>query len=506
MASVIWRIGIAAFLLAFGLRFLNLSLAFVHGVPQITPADELYHWKRMEFSSQHFPQVLELDRDRGENGAFCPWPPLYDLFGGAVARVFGTDAVVWIPPVLGALFVALAAMIVAARFGGLAGATAGLALACSPFIVTQSWIGAIDHHYLEWFLVFGILICSLRSIRGPLSAAIAMTAALFVQTALIVACGLSFLVFFARGDRRASGAFFASAIAVMLYRITRSPGYPNSAWFLGWPHVLLLLAAGVALLVRPRWLGLACGIAIALTAPLGQGLHFFGGDPWLRTIIEFQPMWRSHGADLLSQVIGLGAGAILVWKLIPRQWPIALFAIVFLALTIDNRRFWSISIPLLAIAGAVAAASIENVRVRWLAGAAIALIPAMQLAAWMQHPQRPIERYEVPWIRAAEFLRTQPAGRVLAPWSMGHTFDVIGKHAVIIDGFGTMPDAAAFWRADAALRTRDEGVLSRYCDAADVRYVVTYVDTPPLPARFRMIYRSDPSFFRAAVQIWEYGG
>ena len=121
----------------------------------------------------------------------------------------------------------------------------------------------------------------------------------------------------------------------------------------------------------------------------------------------------------------------------------------------------------------------------------------------MQHPLRPIERYEIPWLRAADFLRTQPRGHVLAPWSMGHAIDVIGQQPVIIDGFGTMPDDATFWRATRALDA-DEATLTRYCDATNVRYVVRALDAPPL-ANFREIYRSDPSFRLAAVVIWERG-
>ena len=487
----------ATFAIGFALRLLNLPFA------QVSPADELYHWKRIEFSSQHFPQVLEFDRDRGFAGAFCPWPPLYDLTAGGIARLFGMRAVMWIPPVIGAIAAALAALWVFQRFGLQSGIVAAIALASSPFIVTQSWVGAIDHHFLEWPLVFAILIAA-EGGGAPLF--LAITCALFVQTALILACGLAFLVCFAREDRRASGAFFASAAAVTIYRLTRTGGYPNSAWFLGWPHVLLLIAAGVALLIRPRILGLACGVAIAAVAPLRQGLHFFGGDPWLSTIIEFQPMWRSRGADLLSQVVGLGAGVILVWFLLRRREtrPIALFAIAFLLFTIDNRRFWSISIPLLAIAGAIAS---DQVRFRRAAALAVALIPALQLAAWMRYPARPIERYEIPWIRGAEFLRTQPPGRVLAPWAMGHSFDVIGHHAVIIDGFGTMPDEKTFVVAQQALASRSGKELAGYCDAMHVRYVVTYPFEKTLPAPlFREIYRTDPEFYRASIAIWEYRG
>jgi hypothetical protein len=481
------------FSLALGLRLLNLPFA------AIPVADELYHWKRIEFSAQHFPQVLELDRDRGLRGAFCPWPPLYDLSAGLVARIFGMGAVRFIPPVAGAIAVAVASMWTFALFGSLAGWTAGIALACSPFVVTQSWIGAIDHHFLEWILVFFV---ARSADRSPRSAAIAMTAAVFVQTALIIACGLLFVILWMRDERRWALAFVAVAAAVSLYRLTRAPGYPDTAWFLGWPHVLLLIAAATALLVRPRLLGLACGIAIALLAPVGQGLHFFGGDRWLQSIVEFQPLWRSSTPDLISQLAGLGAGAVLAWRQLRGRAsarPIALCAISFLLLTIINRRFWSISIPLLAIAGAIDAASFARRNLRFAAAAAVALVPVIQLAAWMRHPNRPIERYQMAWVEAANFLRTQPKGRVLAPWSMGHTFDVIGKQPVVIDGFGTMPDERAFWDAVDALEHQEK--LGEYCAANGVRYVVDYADRPK-PEGLVTIYRSDPSFMRAALRIW----
>ena len=491
------RTGIAIFSLAVALRLLNLPFA------AIAPADELYHWKRIGFSAQHFPQVLERDPDRGVEGAFCPWPPLYDLSAGLIAKMFGMRAVPLIPPVAGALAAALAAMWVRRRFGALAGWTAGVALASSPFIVTQSWVFAIDHHFLEWPLVIA-LVAALSATRYQRSAFFAICAALFVQSALIIACGLMFLVFFFRDQRNASISFFSAAAVVAIYRLTRAPGYPNSAWFLGWPHVILLIAAGVALALRPRMLGLACGIAIGAFAPVTQGLHFFGGDRWLRTIVEFQPMWKSDSAGLLSMAVGLGAGTILIWK---RRSPLALFAAVFLILTIVNRRFWSISIALLAIEGAIAAASIARQKLRWIAIGAVALIPPIQLAAWMRAPQRPIERYQQAWIDAADFLRSRPPGRVLAPWAMGHTFDVIGKHPVIVDGFGTMPDEALFWRASDALQATTENQLARECDAMHVRYVAWY-QLAPHPAfesrdDFREIYRSDPSFRLASVVILE---
>src|SRR5256885_10196046 len=79
------------------------------GRPHFTPLDDLYHWKRIAFSAAHFPAILEFDPDRGERGAYCPWPPLYDLACGAVARVLGMRAIIWIPPLLGAIAAAGAA-------------------------------------------------------------------------------------------------------------------------------------------------------------------------------------------------------------------------------------------------------------------------------------------------------------------------------------------------------------------------------------------------------------
>lgn len=533
-------------LIASAIFFAALMLRVANGGRDIAPADELYHWKRMTFSAQHFPQVLEFDDDRGIGGAFCPWPPLYDFVSGVLARTLGARnagdvlaRVIWIPPIAGSFGVALAVMFIARRFGLLAAISAAIALAASPFVVTQSSLGSIDHHFLEWMLVFAI---AAAATRGGWRLALAMSAALFVQTALMLACAVAFAVALFNDDcRKAAGAFFASSAAVTLYRLTRATGYPNSAWFLGWPHAVLLAAAGVALVFRRRWIGIICGIAIGLVAlpQLIEATHFFGGDRWFSTIVEFQPMWRSHGADLMSQIAGLSVGPLLVWFLLPRtgresevgvRSAIALSAVVFLILTILNRRFWSVSIPMLAIGGAIAAASFKRKEMRFLATAAVAVIPAIQLGMWMRHPTTHVQRYQVAWIRAADFLRSQPGGRVLAPWAMGHLFDAIGQHAVLIDNFGSMPDAALFEEAHRAMLAPDESSLARYCDAWKIRYVALYdptfglrtastiaaIPVPPVSwwrsaydqdvstARFRLIYRSDPDFARAVVKIWEY--
>src|SRR5260370_38645750 len=84
------------FLAALGVR-----IGGSHDIPSF---DDLYHAKRIAFTASHFPTVLTFDPDRGFDGAFCPWPPLYDLAMGTAVRI-GLD-VRWIPPILFSTFAA----------------------------------------------------------------------------------------------------------------------------------------------------------------------------------------------------------------------------------------------------------------------------------------------------------------------------------------------------------------------------------------------------------------
>lgn len=533
----------AFFSLALVCRFLNAPYFFEEGKPRIAPVDELYHWKRMSYSAAHFPHVLEFDRDRGVDGEFCPWPPLYDVAAGGMARLLGasngtyksvcatkavsfgrhsdptrsfatnpspcgTDIlvcapseevlrrVIWFPPLLFAFFTGIAVFILASTCSSVVAIIAGIALATSPFLVTTSWIGSIDHHFLEPALTFAILGATCLAIRGQRLRAgillgLAITAAMFVQTALLIAAALAFaMLFFATEGIAGTIGFSIAAIAVAVYRLTRPPGFPDNQWFLGWTHVSIFAAAAVAcavVIVRPRWrvVALLAGGLILLASPTTRtsiltGAHFLGGDRWLKTIMEFQPLWRARGDDLVSIAAGLSGGVVLVWFLLVYairrrdrvRLAVAIFAIAYLGLTITSRRFWIIAIPLLALAGALSIPLIARKRLAILASLAIILPPPLQLAGWLMTPIPPVPPNQQQWLRATAVLRSLPPGRVLAPWSLGHAIDVEGRHPVVIDNFGTMPDADVFNRAEEALRSRDEATLARYCDVTGVRYLV----------------------------------
>jgi asparagine N-glycosylation enzyme membrane subunit Stt3 len=503
-------LALIAFALALALRLANASTAFVSGVPRFSPLDELYHAKRMAFSAAGFPRVLEFDPDRGTRGAWCPWPPLYDLAAGGVARLAGAadfasvlNRVVWFPPLLFAFFVAAVTALVARASGALAGGLAGFALATSPFLVGFSSIGSIDHHFLEPALTFAIAFALIRILRGETCRrrdtwllAAAMIAAMFVQTALLLACAVTFAVLLFLRPRPLP--FLLLAVVVALYALTRPAGYPVSAWFLGWPHAGIFAGAAASLFLRkrdaPLWLALTAGVAVIAAIPaaaeaVAGGSLFLGGDPWLRTISEFAPVLTEPLLDLISDLALLSGGLILVWPLALRAWrtrdraagTIALFAIVYLLLVLSSRRFRPLAISFLALAGALEAAhrwgpAPLTARRRPLAILALLLVvvpPTIQLALWMRQPSPPILPSHMPWLRAAAFLQRQPGGgRVLAPWSMGHLLDVIGGRPVIIDNFGSMPDPGGFHRAHDALLEKDEAALAAYCDAGNIRWLV----------------------------------
>jgi len=488
------KISAIVFVIALGARLINAPLIVSSGRVQLTPLDDLYHSKRIAFSASHLPAVLEFDPDRGERGAYCPWPPLYDLACGVVARLLGMRSIVWIPPLVSAIAVAAATFFIDKEFGRRAAIAAGVALATSPFIVTESSVGDIDHHFLEWPLAFAILFAIQK--KSWIALAVAMTIAMFVQIALLPACGLAFLFLFAIGERRFAAAFAVTALAIALYRLTRPPDFPTSPWFLGWPHVALFVAAAVALSLRKRpVLAIVAGgaIVVAFWSAIASGMHFFGGDPWMSTISEFQPLWKGHIDDWVSFAAGFSIGAVLVFDLARRRAAdaIVIFAVAYFVLAMTSRRFLATAIPLLALAGAVDVAMIMRRNVAMFATAAIIAIPVVQLGLWMMHPTPPVSAEQASWIRAADFLRTRPAGRVLAPWSMGHCLDVIGGHAVVIDNFGSMPDRDVFERANAALASEDP---SSYCERAGIRYVVR--EKPPGP-KFRLAYSQ-------GLKIWEY--
>jgi hypothetical protein len=464
------------------------------------PFDDMYHLKRIAWSAAHFPRVLAFDPDRGFHGAWCPWPPLYDATLGGVARLFGMNTVLWLPAIGTALFAAVLAWLTARRFGLAAGGVAGVLVAAHPYLIPVSSVGAVDHHWAEPLLAMMILGLTVdggrwtRRLVGDdrrlapdahraLSSCLlglAITAALFVQTALLVTAGLAFLALFFVLDepRRGAISFAIPAIAVAIYRLAQPASYPSNPWFLGWPHAAVLAAAAVACGARcfgaKRLVALAVGTLCILPVlpPVLAGTRFFGGDPWLESITEFQPMFHDAGG-IGTDLANLTGGAFLVFAIARRHRVVALFTIAYLLLSLTSHRFLVPAVPLFALAAAIAISEAKTCRLAF-AAIAIALLPTLAYDAYALS-EEPAPEDSTRAIAAA-VLRLPP-GRVLAVWSAGHAIDVAGRHPVVLDNFGSMPDPAVFEQGSRALLATTEGGLVRWCRAHGIRYVV-FAETP----------------------------
>lgn len=517
-------IGLAAFAVSFFLRISNLEGAFVDGQTQVPPFDDLYHAKRIMYSALHFPRVLDFDSARGTSGAFCPWPPLYDVTAGGLARALGARdpaavlaRVIWLPPITLSLAAAFFAVAVARRLGAAAGALAGVLVALSFPLVVVSRLSSIDHHFLEPPLLLAILAALLNigsaaagrsSLRAGVLFGAALSAALLVQTAFLFAAAVAFaatLFLFGGAVHRLRAAalgFAISTLVVVAYRSTRLPGYPESEWFLGRSHAAALAAAAVTTLafaelavrgagpVLSRALAVALGAASAAAVPgtlaaFGEGARFFGGDRWLSTIQEFRPLFVDRPWDPLGDLMRTGGGILLAipFAIMALRKPrpglrlIAVFTLFYLAAAISSRRFLVAAVPLFSLAAAAVVAELEGEGHSWAARAAavLALAPTCA-AAWLWlRPFSPVVPEEAaPMVRAAARVASflDRPGRVLAPWSWGHLFDVRAGRGVLVDNFGAMLGRAAFEDAlSVALLTREDRVAAS-CERTGVRFVV----------------------------------
>jgi hypothetical protein len=300
-------------------------------------------------------------------------------------------------------------------------------------------------------------------------------------------------------------AFATAALIIAAWRLTRPSGYPSNVWFLGWPHAAALWAAAVALAIlatgRSRIVALTIGGACILpfVPQLLAGARFFGGDSWLTTIVEFQPMLRDPerlGTDLAN--LGSVAAILLVViaAMVARrmeneklkiekaargtttlfQFSIFnfqfLFAAAYLLLALTSRRFLVPGLAAFVLTAAFAARHGAGTRrMRW-AVLLLTLLPALSFDVWALVDREP----EPAWIAAPRMLAAEvaplPRGRILAPWSIGHALHVLGRQPVVLDNFGSMPDEMAFADATDALLQTHPDALAAWCRRNGVRYLV----------------------------------
>lgn len=514
-----------------GLVFALALLARTANLPAMTrggavgPFDDLYHAYRIEYSASHPGHVLDFDTERGVGGSLCPWPPLYDLLAGMATRLLAGPSpdrelavMVWFPVLFESLFAAVVAAWLTRRRGVFPGLLAGAALAIAPAGIRASRVGAIDHHFLEPALLVGIIASTARAIRARTGQdtifaagllALALVSSLFIQVALLLAAAVACFAILLFADRRevpvaAAAGFGLSAGAVFAYRALQGSSYPDDEWHLGNAHAAGLLGATVACLVLAlllsrrvsRSIRLPAAIAIGALAAFAtphaaQGLlagsRFFGGDPWLATIIEFQPIFFAGWKSVPDGLLELGGGLLLAAPLLAlhlRRTPgiaavLLLFAAVYTGATISSQRFLLTAVSLLALTGAAASSALLRSRGRRAAtiAAAVLLLPWLgRSVGEVLRPPPNVPAEADPFLRAAAAIRDRGPGRVLGPWSWGHVFHIVGQRGVLVDGFGASIGRGAFENALGAVLVTREDFVADFCRRSGVRWVV--LDNP----------------------------
>lgn len=537
-------VGGLVFLLAFLVRATDAPRVFRGGSPQIGPFDDLYHAARIIDSARHPGHVLNFDANRGLHGAFCPWPPLYDLCAGAAARLLGGSTpnailsrAVWFPPLAASVFAALIAFGMARRHGAFAGFLTGAGVGFSSLVTSR--IGDIDHHFLEPILLFGIIGATAllrRARRAPdvvrlgSLLGLALMAALFVQTALLIAAAVSLLAVLllprdAIAPRWAAALGFGiAALAVGIYRLSQPAGYPESSWYLGLSHAAALFAAAVACAVSaialerraPAAGALLSAVAIgtlsvawipSVVQDVVGGIGFFRGDPWLRTIDEFQPLFVQGWPGLFPAFCKVGGGALLLLPLAlsaarrrdsPR-FVLALFGVVYLLASLSSQRFLVCARPLLMVIGALVVWGWRRRPAAAIAGILLLLAPTLWFDLRVVRDTPDVNEQTLPFFRAAGTLRSRSRSprRVLPPWSWGHVVEIVGAQAPVVDGFGSSIGPTDFENALGSILMASEEHVADYCRWNGIRYLVLENPIPRLLDQAVTIGLS-PDFFLEA--------
>ncbi len=533
------------FLLAFFVRIANYESAFVRGVPQFPPFDDLYHAKRIAYSAAHPFRVLSFDANRGPHGSFCAWPPLYDMFAGGAARALGGATAVkalaraaWFPPIVASLVAALTAFFLARRFDLWTGFLGGAGVALSVYYLDRSRLGTIDHHFLELPLLLGIIATTTsltraathgESIRQGSAFGLALVVALLVQPALLLAAGVALLgiLFVEREEvltrKAAAIGFGLASVILFVYRSIQPPGYPDNEWYLGNPHAAALLGAalacaaqfwlleGGASLTRAAAFALGAGILAVAAVPdapeaLLGGSHFLGGDPWFESIPEFQPLFFGSDSVWWLDLFLLGTGALLAvpiafgpaWRHGSRRLYL-FFAFSYLLGALSSMRLLTVAAPLLAISGAVFFSDLRSAGRRRLAAgtAALLLAPGLfSIGRAVEAAPATITPAGGPMLRTVEALArpTSPPGKVLARGTWGHLFNVVAGRPVLVDNFGPFGSRTDFENAMGIILATREKAVADYCASNGIRFVVLENPLPLFAVQAEMSGRPRSAF------------
>jgi hypothetical protein len=365
------RLGVCALLAAaLAIRLSSWAAIFRAGRVFFVDTDDFYHLRRIMTAAADFPRLPSFDYYLGFPAGFrVNWPPLYDLFVGALTLIFGlgrptlrlcATVAAFVPPLAGTATLWLFHRVVR-RLAGREAALWALGLAALlPPLVFYSLLGRPDHHCFENFWFLAALLPALALVDGgssrPATASLAMAMALaagvsfwigsLLFSGLLCAWALWELALPGRQDGRPARACFWFGAAFLMEAVLLLPICAASQWgregavlfdapTLFQPLALAALGLGTLGWYWRRaegWTGRACGacaaacLAAAFLARSGLDSLFIytlytGVPTWgMRTFSELQPLLAPFGRWSIDYV-----GPAFGWAF----WTLPLLALLF---------------------------------------------------------------------------------------------------------------------------------------------------------------------------------
>lgn len=514
---------LAVLALGLGARLSVWPRVFSDGSVVIDGPDGYYHLHRAAMTVRQWPRVPQFDPAINvPAGGRISWPPLFDGLLATLAVPWPSDAALerigaFLPPLLGIAQLAVLYALVLRLRSRRAALIATAIAAVLPAAVRYTLLGALDH---DPFFTLCLLVSLLGLARekAPL-VAVGLAAGILGWTGAIVQVAIATLIVLAgrsEGASRALAIGATCAAAVVVPFVVMSPWRGATFEGLSWLHIAALAGAGLAgaALARHRTLLILNGAALVVLLPMSirpllGGVRYAAADaPILSLVAEAQPLLRLLGAfDLWPMLIRLGFLPLVALIVIPCAFIrrrdhallfVAPWAVVTLTLALLHARFsFDAAIALSALAG-ITFDGLKAVHPAFAAFVALlpvipAYVPLPRLVAFnFYRRENALRDYEMD--RICGWLRTQPAGAVLAPWHFGHWIVWIAKKPVVIGpmlsvGQSEFAGGLRFFFID------DEKIAREFLQTHRVRYLMVTPELDTIAVRAR-VAGIDPSPYR----------
>lgn len=292
-------------------------------VPLLFTPDPFYHARRVLITLNNFPNLPVFDYYISyPTGNHCIWPPLFDFLAACISWVvfFGKPNIIqteWMcatmPVFWGILVVLLVYLLGQRLFDTKIGLLAAFIATILPVTSFFTRFGYFDHHISETFglilIVYFLVGNSSYNFLKYIKLGIAFGISLLLWQGSILFLGLTFLLLIFNKEFNGFISFFVAFLIILSFSInTNFVDSPFSYRGLSYLHLSLLLLAGLflftlALSRKSKYFAIISLMVLSVilffllkSQSFLNGVFFiFKNDPWLATILEFQPLIIQSG-------------------------------------------------------------------------------------------------------------------------------------------------------------------------------------------------------------------